>query len=52
MEASDLLKMQYEALPDTERQAIRDEVGQFAQHFIHDGVLTIPHSFLVAQGTK
>lgn len=52
MEASDLLKQQYDALPQHERGKIRDEVGRFARDFIHDGQLRIPHEYLLSAGTK
>jgi len=52
VEASDILKQQYDALPAGERNKIRDEVGRFARDFVHDGQLRIPHEYLVAAGTK
>ncbi|MDH3563453.1 MAG: class I SAM-dependent methyltransferase, partial [Gammaproteobacteria bacterium] len=52
VEASDILKQQYDALPQNERGKIRDEVGRFARDFIHDGQLRIPHEYLVAAGNK
>jgi ubiquinone/menaquinone biosynthesis C-methylase UbiE len=52
VEASDMLKQQYDALPQNERGKIRDEVGRFARDFIHDGQLRIPHEYLVAAGGK
>jgi len=52
VEASDILKMQYDALPDEERPQIRHEVGRFARDFIKDGVLVIPHDYLLVTGTK
>ena len=52
VEASDLLKMQYDALPESERSKIRDEVGRFAKDFIRDGQLIIPHEYLLAVGNK
>ncbi len=52
VEASDILKQQYDALPQSERGKIRDEVGRFARDFIHDGQLRIPHEYLVAAGVK
>lgn len=52
VEASDMLKQQYDALPQNERGKIRDEVGRFARDFIHDGQLRIPHEYLVATGGK
>jgi len=52
VEASDILKMQYDALPENQRDDIRDEVGRFAKDFIKDGVLTIPHEYLLVCGVK
>jgi ubiquinone/menaquinone biosynthesis C-methylase UbiE len=52
VEASDILKQQYDALPESERSAIRDEVGRFARDFIRDDRLIIPHEYLLATGTK
>jgi ubiquinone/menaquinone biosynthesis C-methylase UbiE len=52
VEASDILKQQYDALPQNERNKIRDEVGRFARDFVHDGRLSIPHEYLVASGVK
>jgi ubiquinone/menaquinone biosynthesis C-methylase UbiE len=52
VEASDLLKMQYDALPDDQRSEIRDEVGRFARDFIQNGNLVIPHEYLLVHGKK
>ena len=52
IESSDILKMQYDALPDDQRNTIRDEVGQFARDFIVDGMLRIPHEYLLVYGNK
>lgn len=52
VEASDILKQQYDALAPGERGKIRDEVGRFARDFIHGGQLRIPHQYLVATGVK
>ncbi|MHB8534775.1 MAG: hypothetical protein ACYDBW_04950 [Sulfuricaulis sp.] len=52
VEASDILKQQYDALPQNERAKVRDEVGRFARDFIHDGWLRVPHEYLIATGTK
>ncbi|MFV1997377.1 MAG: class I SAM-dependent methyltransferase [Acidiferrobacterales bacterium] len=52
VEASDILKMQYDALPDSERDAVRDEIGQLAHDFVVDGKLVVPHEYLVAHGSK
>jgi hypothetical protein len=52
VEASDVLKMQYDALRADERRLIRNEIGQFAQAFINADGLRIPHEYLLASGTK
>jgi ubiquinone/menaquinone biosynthesis C-methylase UbiE len=52
VEASDILKQQYDALPIEQRAEIRDEVGRFAREFIRDGKLLIPHEYLLASGEK
>ncbi len=48
VEASDILKMQYEALPAEQRKDIRDEVARFARDFVTDDGLVIPHEYLLA----
>ena len=52
VEASDILKMQYDALAENQRHEIRDEVGSFARDFIKDGQLVIPHEYLLVSGNK
>jgi ubiquinone/menaquinone biosynthesis C-methylase UbiE len=52
VEDSEILKMQYDALPDDQRHEIRDEVGRFARDFIKDGNLVIPHEYLLVTGDK
>jgi ubiquinone/menaquinone biosynthesis C-methylase UbiE len=52
VEASDILKMQYDQLPEDQRHQIRDEVGRFARDFVQDGQLVIPHDFLLVYGNK
>lgn len=52
VEASDILKMQYDALPDNERDSVRDEIGQLARDFTFDGKFVVPHEYLIAYGTK
>lgn len=47
VEASEILKIQYDALPTEQRGEIRDEVAQFARDFIKDGRLIIPHQYLL-----
>lgn len=52
VEASDILKMQYDQLPDEQRHLIRDEVGRFARDFVQDGRLVIPHDYLLVYGNN
>ncbi len=52
VEASDIMKQQFDALPDNERNSVRDEVARFARDFQGENGLVIPHEFLVAFGTK
>jgi ubiquinone/menaquinone biosynthesis C-methylase UbiE len=52
VEASDILKQQYDALPLEERKAIRDEVALFARDFQGENGLAIPHDYLIATGSK
>ncbi len=52
IEASDILKMQYDALAEGERSSIRNEVGQLARDFVIDGKFVVPHEYLIAYGTK
>jgi len=52
VEASDILKMQYDALPDEARSEIRDEVGRMARDFVVDGRLVVPHDYQLAWGDK
>jgi len=52
VEASDILKMQFDALPTEQRPEIRNEVGRFARDFIKDGILVIPHEYLLVSGNK
>lgn len=52
VEASDILKQQYDALELNKRETIRDEAGQFAKDFVREGRLVIPHNYLLASGYK
>lgn len=52
VEASDILKQQYDALPNDQRAEVRDEVGRFAMEFIQEDGLRIPHEYLLACGVK
>jgi ubiquinone/menaquinone biosynthesis C-methylase UbiE len=50
VEASDILKAQFDALPADARTGIRDEVAVFAQAYQSDHGLMVPHDYLVAFG--
>lgn len=52
VESSDILKMQYDALPKDQTKAIRDEVEQFARDFFVEDRLVIPHEYLLVSGNK
>ncbi|MCG6974890.1 MAG: class I SAM-dependent methyltransferase [Acidiferrobacterales bacterium] len=52
VEASDILKMQYDALPEEARKEVRNEIGKLARDFIVDGQLVVPHDFHLAWGSK
>jgi len=52
VEASDILKQQYDALPEEDRRTIRDEVALFARDFQGEHGLAIPHDYLIATGVK
>ncbi|MFQ5470243.1 MAG: class I SAM-dependent methyltransferase [Gammaproteobacteria bacterium] len=48
IEASDIMKMQFDAISANEKLVVRDEISQFAQAFIKDNRLVIPHEYLLA----
>ncbi len=50
--ASDILKLQFDALPSGQMNAVRDEIASFANQFQTDNGLKIPHEFLLASGVK
>ena len=52
VEASEIMQQQFAALPPSERQSVRDEVALFARDFHTAAGLVIPHSYLVATGSK
>lgn len=52
MEASDILKQQFDALPAGQRDSVRDEIARFARDFQTERGLVIPHEYLLAVGTK
>src|SRR3569623_1343924 len=52
MEASYILKQQFNALPAAQRDTVRDEIARFACEFQTDRGLVIPHEYLLAVGGK
>ena len=52
IEASDIMKQQFDALPENQHNDVRDEIARFARDFHSENGLVIPHKFLVAFGTK
>jgi len=52
VEASEVLQMQYDQLPQDQRHQIRNEVARFARDFVQDGRLVIPHDYLLVYGNK
>lgn len=52
VEATDVLKMQFDALPSELRHTIRDEVRRFAEAHISEHGLAVPHEYLMAVGSK
>lgn len=52
IEASDIMKQQFDALPAAQRSEVRDEVARFARDFHSENGLVIPHEYLLASGQK
>lgn len=52
MEASDILRQQFDAMPAAERNGVRDEIARFARDFQTEHGLVIPHEYLLASGSK
>ena len=52
VEATDILKAQYDALPQDARASIRDEIAVYANAYQSDHGLKVPHDYLVAYGTR
>jgi len=51
VEASDIMKQQFDALPSAQRDAVRDEVAQLAREFHTPHGLVVPHHYLLAWGS-
>ena len=52
VEQSDILKMQYDVLPENQHSVIRNEIAALARTYIGENGLLVPHEFLLATGTK
>ena len=52
IEASDIMKQQFDALPPEQRHEVHDEVARFASDFHTENGLIIPHEYLLASGHK
>ncbi len=52
VEASDILKQQYDALPREQHPEIRREIATLANIHMTDNELVIPHDFLLATGKR
>ncbi|MBI3772640.1 MAG: methyltransferase domain-containing protein [Gammaproteobacteria bacterium] len=52
IEASDILRQQFEALPTDQCDLIRDEVARFARDFQTPEGLKIPHEYVLVWGDK
>lgn len=52
IEASDIMRQQFEALPTAQRNLIRDEVARFARDFQTANGLRIPHEYVLVWGDK
>lgn len=52
VEQSDILRMQYDVLPENQRSIIRAEIAERARDFMGEKGLLIPHEFLLAEGVK
>jgi ubiquinone/menaquinone biosynthesis C-methylase UbiE len=52
VEASDILKQQFDALPEGGKREVRDEVAAFARDFHGPEGLAIPHDYLLAFGSR
>lgn len=52
VETSDILKVQYDALMEEERTAVREEIRHLSASCIQDDRLVVPHQYLLATGYK
>jgi len=52
IEASDIMKVQFDALDKSQRSTIRDEVAIFAQQYSGNDGFYVPHDYLLVTGKK
>jgi len=52
IEASDIMKLQFDALDEKERLTVRDEVAVFAQAYTGKEGFRVPHDYLLVTGRK
>ncbi len=52
VEATDILKAQYDALPQEARAGIRDEIAVYANAYQGEHGLKVPHEYLIAYGIR
>lgn len=52
LEASDMMKQQFDAITDVQKSQVRDEMAQFAAEFVTDQGLITPHQFVLAYGCR
>ena len=52
IETSDIMKMQFDALADSDRDAVRDEIAGLAKEYLGENGLLIPHEYLLAVAVK
>ncbi|MEK6749160.1 MAG: class I SAM-dependent methyltransferase [Pseudomonadota bacterium] len=51
-EASGVIKQQFDALSNADRKLFRDEIAQFAQEFVTEKGLAVPHEWWLAVAVK
>jgi ubiquinone/menaquinone biosynthesis C-methylase UbiE len=52
VEASDIMKVQFDALNESQRSSLRDEVAIFAQQYNSNAGFYVPHDYLLVTGKK
>jgi len=52
VEASDIMKVQFDALEESQRLSVRDEVAVFAQQYCDSAGFSVPHDYLLVTGKK